>query len=64
MPNTVKKVAGQWRVVEAATGQITKNNAGTAVDGGGHASKMAARRQATAINIHQHASGPTKTTGN
>ena len=50
MPVTVKKVGGKYRVVEKATGQIAKNKAGTAVDGGGHSSGGRAGAQASAIN--------------
>jgi hypothetical protein len=51
MPVTNKKIRGKNRVVEAATGQIAKNAAGTPVDGGGHATARKARRQSAAINI-------------
>ena len=50
MPATVVKRGNKWRVIDADTGTITKNKAGTAVDGGGHSSKEAAQRQARAIN--------------
>jgi len=53
MPNTVKKVGDKYRVVEVATGHVTKNESGTAVDGGGFSSEKKARAQATAINISQ-----------
>lgn len=50
MPVTVRKVKGKWRVVEADTGRIAKNRAGTAVDGGGHESREQAIEQARAVN--------------
>lgn len=52
MPATVKKKGEKYRVVEIATGNLVKKN-GRAVDGGGHASKAAATKQAQAINISQ-----------
>jgi len=52
MPVTVMKKGGKWRVVEKGTGKIVTRG-GSAVDGGGHGSKSAAREQATAINISQ-----------
>lgn len=52
MPNKVVKKGDKYRVVEAATGKITKNKSGTAVDGGGHKSKEGAVKQAQAININ------------
>ncbi len=33
MPVKVKKIAGVFRVVESSTEKVTKNRAGTAVDG-------------------------------
>jgi len=57
MPNTVRKIGDKYRVVEAATGAITKNATGTAVDGGGHRSKAAASAQARAINASQRGRG-------
>jgi hypothetical protein len=50
MPVSVKKVGKQFRVVESATGKIAKTLAGKARDGGGHASKTKAVRQARAMN--------------
>lgn len=49
MPASVKKQGGKYRVVEPS-GAVVKNKAGTAVDGGGHASKEKAAAQARAIN--------------
>lgn len=50
MPVKVVKRGGKFRVVEAATGKIAKNKAGTAVDGGGFSSKDKAVGQVGAIN--------------
>ena len=50
MPACVKRIDKKWRVVECNTDTIVKNKKGTAVDGGGHASKSDAVRQAQAIN--------------
>jgi len=49
MPVHVVKRAGKFRVVGAG-GRIEKTAKGKARDGGGHASKEKARRQARAIN--------------
>lgn len=51
MPVKTVKRGGKYRVVEAATGKIAKNAAGTALDGGGKASKTAVEKQASAVNI-------------
>jgi hypothetical protein len=53
MPLSVKKVGNKYRLVEPS-GRIAKNKAGTAIDGGGKASKKAAQNQITAINISKH----------
>ena len=50
MPVKVTKRGEKFRVVEASTGDVAKNSAGTAVDGGGHKSEGAASAQARAIN--------------
>ncbi len=50
MPATVRFIKDKYRVVEADTGKVVKNKAGTAVDGGGHNTRVAAERQARAIN--------------
>lgn len=50
MPARVAKRGQKFRVVEE-DGKIVKNDAGTAVDGGGHASRARALRQVRAINI-------------
>jgi len=51
MPVATAHQGGKWRVVEVATGDVAKNKSGTAVDGGGFASKVEAARQVAAINI-------------
>lgn len=50
MPAKVKKVGNKYRVVEADTGKLVTRG-GSAVDGGGHKTRAAAQRQASAINI-------------
>ena len=45
----VKKIGNKFRVVEKG-GNIATNRAGTAVDGGGHVTKVKAQAQAAAIN--------------
>lgn len=50
MPVKTIKRKGRHRIVEADTGRIAKNKAGTPVDGGGHAQEGKAKRQANAIN--------------
>lgn len=50
MPVKSVKRGSKFRVVEASTGRIAKTRGGTPVDGGGHASKGKASRQASAIN--------------
>ena len=49
MPASVKKIGDKYRVVED-DGTIVKNSSGTAVDGGGHATRRQAQNQAAAIN--------------
>lgn len=53
MPVKIDKRKGKFRVVEVDTGRIAKNKAGTAIDGGGHATKAGAQKQASATNISQ-----------
>ncbi|HUU84211.1 MAG TPA: hypothetical protein VM243_11975 [Phycisphaerae bacterium] len=50
MPVKAELKRGRWRIVEAATGQIATNRAGTAVDGGGHRTEVRAKAQAAEIN--------------
>lgn len=54
MPLTVIKKGKKHRIIEANTKRIAKNDAGTALDGGGHKSKDAALKQIQAINISKH----------
>lgn len=54
MPVTVAKKGDVYRVVEARTGKVAKNKAGTALDGGGHRSKGKASKQAAAVNVSLH----------
>ena len=49
MPTKVAKRGNKFRVVDP-NGKITKNRAGTAVDGGGHKTKKGAQAQSRAIN--------------
>lgn len=53
MPVYVEKRKDKYRLVEPS-GSIAKNKSGTAIDGGGHVSKAAAQKQATAVNINLH----------
>lgn len=53
MPMKVVKRNGKFRVVEPS-GKIAKNAKGTAVDGGGFASRASAVKQVQAININKH----------
>ena len=50
MPAKVAKRGDKFRVVEP-DGKLVRNRAGTPVDGGGHSSEAAAKRQASAINV-------------
>lgn len=52
MPVKVMKQGKVYRIVEAESGKVVKNNAGTAVDGGGHKTKPKAVKQAAAINAN------------
>jgi hypothetical protein len=52
MPVTVKKQGDKYRVIEAASGDIANNAAGTALDGGGHESEEKAKAQARAVNAN------------
>lgn len=53
MPVTVKPEGEKFRVVDADSGKPETNAAGTAVDGGGHATEDEARKQAAAINARK-----------
>jgi hypothetical protein len=50
MPARIAKRANKYRVVEPG-GKLVRNDAGTPVDGGGHKSESAAKKQAAAINM-------------
>lgn len=50
MPLKIQKRGDKFRIVEPS-GRIAKNNAGTAIDGGGKKSKASVQRQIQAINI-------------
>lgn len=54
MPVTVSKRGSKYRVVEKDGGAVAKNKAGTPVDGGGHESEQAAKRQASAMNARMY----------
>jgi hypothetical protein len=51
MPVKVSKRNGKFRLVES-NGRIAKNKSGTALDGGGHPSEAAAKRQQRAVNAN------------
>lgn len=53
MPVTTRFIKDKYRVVEASTGKVAKNKAGTAVDGGGHTLRRDAKKQARAINASE-----------
>jgi hypothetical protein len=53
MPAMVRKRGNKFRVVEPSNGdsvKLVRGTGGTPVDGGGHKTRAAARRQAQAIN--------------
>ena len=50
MPVKAVKRGSVWRIVEAATGKISKTPLGNPRDGGGHKSKSKAQAQARAMN--------------
>lgn len=49
-PVEARRHQGKVRILIMGTRQIARNSAGTPVDGGGHTSAIAARRQARTIN--------------
>jgi hypothetical protein len=53
MPVTVKQEGDKFRVVDAESGELERNAAGTAVDGGGHEAEGDALAQARAINARK-----------
>lgn len=50
MPVCVRKINDRWRLIECDTGNIARNRNNKPIDGGGHRTESAARRQQTAIN--------------
>lgn len=52
MPAKAEKRGEKWRVVEADSGSLVRNTKGTPVDGGGHRTEAAAKRQARAVNAN------------
>jgi hypothetical protein len=50
MPVTIELRLDKYRIVEAESGKIAKNESGNAIDGGGHATKSKAMAQMVAIN--------------
>ncbi len=50
MSVTVRKRGQRYRVVAADSGRLARSKHGRPADGGGHASRAKARRQAQAIN--------------
>ena len=50
MPAKAEKRGDVYRVVEAGSGVLVRNDAGTPVDGRGHRTRDAAQAQARAIN--------------
>lgn len=54
MPYTVERRNGKFRVVLAHNGDVATNSEGTALDGGGHATREEAERQARAIEWSEH----------
>ena len=53
MPLSVKRIGRNQRIIEKQTGKVARNDSGKAIDGGGHRSLDAARRQIQAIKISQ-----------
>ena len=49
MPVSVQRRKGKWRLIEPS-GKLARRKNGKPVDGGGHSSQEAARRQQRAIN--------------
>ena len=46
---SARRIGKKWRVVEPGTMRLVRNKAGTAVDGGGHDTRLEAEMQAAAI---------------
>lgn len=53
MPAKVTERGGKFRVIEASSGDLVRNNSGTPADGGGHSTRTAAEKQAAAINANE-----------
>lgn len=59
MPYRVVSRDGKFRIVYAEgenEGEIARNDGGTALDGGGHATRAEAERQLRAVEMHEHKS--------
>ena len=50
MPVCIEKRGKKWRIVNCISRLIEKTKKGNPIDGGGHATEKAAKRQAAAIN--------------
>ncbi len=50
MPVKSAQRGNKVRIVEADSGRIARNKAGTPMDGGGHSTKSEAARQVRAVN--------------
>ena len=51
MPVRVIKRGAKYRIIDVATGKLTKRKGGKSVDGRGHATRAKAKLQAAAINL-------------
>lgn len=47
------KIGPKFRVVEGPQGKIAKNKKGSAIDGGGHATRDKAVKQSQAVNLSE-----------
>lgn len=54
MPYRVERRDNKFRLVRADTGQIATNASGTALDGGGHATRQEAEAQQRAVESHEN----------
>jgi hypothetical protein len=57
MPAGIQKQGNVWRVIEKTSSKPVKSDAGTDVDGGGHATRGDALAQAAAINNKKQRKG-------
>lgn len=55
MPYSCRRRGGKWRVVKADTGHVATNSSGTPLDGGGHKTEQACKRQIGAIEASEAA---------